>query len=137
MDTKRNKKEEEKRRAALKAKELIESWKPGVVITADDNAAKYLLQPYFRDHKIPFVFCGVNWNVDEYGFPYSEDDMTIASAIIALAKNLSLAVVAEGVESDYQLDFLKRHGCDKAQGFLISRPLPVKQMGDILQRNKI
>ncbi len=71
MDTKRNKKEEEKRRAALKAKELIESWKPDVVITADDNAAKYLLQPYFREHEIPFVFCGINWNVDEYGFPYS------------------------------------------------------------------
>lgn len=71
MNTKRNKKEEEKIRAALKAKELIESWKPDVVITADDNAAKYLLQPYFIDHKIPFVFCGINWNIDEYGLPYS------------------------------------------------------------------
>lgn len=71
MDTKRNKSEEAKRSAALKAKELIQTWKPDVVITADDNAAKYLIQPYFRDHKIPFVFCGVNWNVDEYSFPYS------------------------------------------------------------------
>jgi ABC-type uncharacterized transport system substrate-binding protein len=71
MDTKRNKKEEDKRAAALKAKELIESWRPDVVITADDNAAKYLIQPYFKDHKIPFVFCGINWNVDAYNFPYS------------------------------------------------------------------
>lgn len=71
MDTKRNKKEEEKRKIAIKAKKLIESWKPDVVITADDNAAKYLIQPYFKDHKIPFVFCGINWNVDDYRFPYS------------------------------------------------------------------
>lgn len=71
MDTKRNKKEDDIRGAALKAKELIESWKPDVVITADDNAAKYLIKPYFKDHKIPFVFCGINWNVDAYNFPYS------------------------------------------------------------------
>ncbi len=71
MDTKRHKEEEAKKKAALKAKDLIDSWKPDVVITADDNAAKYLIQPYFKDHKIPFVFCGINWNVDEYGFPYS------------------------------------------------------------------
>ncbi|PVV21223.1 MAG: hypothetical protein B6D78_08395 [gamma proteobacterium symbiont of Ctena orbiculata] len=71
MDTKRHKDEASKKEAALKAKELIESWKPDVVITADDNAAKYVIKPFFKDHQIPFVFCGVNWNVDEYGFPYS------------------------------------------------------------------
>jgi ABC-type uncharacterized transport system substrate-binding protein len=71
MDTKRHKDVEAKKRAALRAKELIDNWKPDVVITADDNAAKYLIQPYFKDHHIPFVFCGINWNVDEYSFPYS------------------------------------------------------------------
>lgn len=71
MDTKRNKDEASKKQAAQKAKDLIESWKPDVVITADDNAAKYVIKPFFKDHQVPFVFCGVNWNVDEYGFPYS------------------------------------------------------------------
>lgn len=71
MDTKRNKTEEDKKRSALEAKALIESWQPDVVITADDNAAKYLIQPYFKDEELPFVFCGVNWTADEYGFPYS------------------------------------------------------------------
>jgi ABC-type uncharacterized transport system substrate-binding protein len=70
MDTKRHKDEASIKSAALKAKGLIESWKPDVVITADDNAAKYVIQPYFKDNEIPFVFCGINWNVDEYGFPY-------------------------------------------------------------------
>jgi len=71
MDTKRNKTEEYKQGIALKTKQLIDNWKPDVVITADDNAAKYLIQPYFKDHQIPFVFCGVNWTAAEYGFPYS------------------------------------------------------------------
>jgi ABC-type uncharacterized transport system substrate-binding protein len=70
MDTKRHKDEISKQEAAKKAKLLIEDWKPDVVITADDNAAKYLIQPYYKDHDTPFVFCGINWNVDGYGFPY-------------------------------------------------------------------
>lgn len=71
MDTKRRKSEVEKKQAALAAKALIETWKPDIVITADDNAAKYLIQPYYKDHSLPFVFCGVNWTAEEYGFPYS------------------------------------------------------------------
>lgn len=71
MDTKRNKDEAYKKKVALEVKALIESWQPDVVITSDDNAAKYLIKPYYRDHRIPFVFSGVNWTVDAYGFPYS------------------------------------------------------------------
>ncbi|MBT3046100.1 MAG: ABC transporter substrate binding protein [Candidatus Thiodiazotropha sp.] len=71
MDTKRHKDEASKKSAALTAKGIIESWKPDVVITADDNAAKYVIQPFYKDHRVPFVFCGINWNVDEYGFPYT------------------------------------------------------------------
>lgn len=70
MDTKRHKDEASKKKAALQAKALIESWQPDVVITADDNAAKYIIKPFYKDHALPFVFCGVNWNVDDYGFPY-------------------------------------------------------------------
>lgn len=71
MDTKRYKAEEEKVERARMAKAIIEEWQPDIVITADDNAAKYLIQPHFRDHALPFVFCGVNWTVEEYGFPYA------------------------------------------------------------------
>jgi len=70
MDTKRKKTEQDKEAAALEAKSLIDSWQPDVVIAADDNAAKYLIQPYYKDHDLPFVFCGINWTVKEYGFPY-------------------------------------------------------------------
>ena len=71
MDTKRNKQEESKRSKGLEAKQLIEQWQPDIVITADDNAAKYLIQAHYKDHEIPFVFCGINWTAAEYGFPYS------------------------------------------------------------------
>jgi ABC-type uncharacterized transport system substrate-binding protein len=70
MDTKRKKSDEDQRAAALAAKAVIESWQPDVVITADDNAARYLIKPYYRDAELPFVFCGINWTVKEYGFPY-------------------------------------------------------------------
>lgn len=71
MDTKRNKDPEYMKKTGLEAKQLIDSWEPDIVITADDNAAKYVIQAHYKDHKIPFIFCGVNWTADEYGFPYS------------------------------------------------------------------
>ena len=71
MDTKRNKSVEFKQSAAAAVKREIESWQPDVVIVSDDNAAKYVVQQYYRDADTPFVFSGVNWTVKEYGFPYS------------------------------------------------------------------
>ena len=61
------------------------------------------------------------------------DDAAIVVSIIALAHNLKLRVVAEGVETAEQLDYLRRHGCDEAQGFYFSRPLPVQEMEALLQ----
>ncbi len=70
MDTKRNKSEKFKKQAALKAKAVIESFKPDILIASDDNASKYLIQPYFKDAQLPVVFCGVNWDGTDYGYPY-------------------------------------------------------------------
>lgn len=70
MDTKRRKQPEQIAQAAQQAKQLIDSWQPDVVITADDHAARHLIVPYYRDSDLPIVFCGVNWTVEEYGFPY-------------------------------------------------------------------
>lgn len=69
MDTKRNGSDDFKKAAALKAKAVIEEFKPDVVIAADDNASKYLIVPYYKDSDLPFVFCGVNWDASGYGFP--------------------------------------------------------------------
>ncbi|WP_419656941.1 putative ABC transporter, periplasmic binding protein [Desulfosarcina variabilis str. Montpellier] len=70
MDTKRNADEGFKKKAALTAKAMIESFNPDVVIASDDNASKYIIQPYYKDARLPFVFCGVNNSGDAYGYPY-------------------------------------------------------------------
>jgi len=71
MDTKRNTSVDFKKEAARKAKAEIEAFKPDVVIAADDNASKFLIEPYFKNADLPFVFCGVNWDAAVYGYPYS------------------------------------------------------------------
>lgn len=71
MDTKRNSTEENKKVSASQARALIESWKPEVVISSDDNAVKYLVVPILEHSTLPFVFCGVNWDASEYRLPAS------------------------------------------------------------------
>ncbi|MBI9017535.1 MAG: hypothetical protein JEZ07_09780 [Phycisphaerae bacterium] len=68
MDTKRNPSELFKLQAAQKAKDVIDQWQPDLIIFAEDNAAKYVIAPYYRNSDIPCVFCGINWDAGEYQF---------------------------------------------------------------------
>lgn len=70
MNTKHDNSEEYIQKVALEAKRLIDSTNPDVVITSDDNAAKYIITPYYRNSKTPFIFSGVNWSAEKYGFPF-------------------------------------------------------------------
>jgi EAL domain-containing protein (putative c-di-GMP-specific phosphodiesterase class I) len=62
------------------------------------------------------------------------DDAAIAKAIIALAHSMKLKVIAEGVETVEQLDFLRQQECDQMQGYYLSRPLPADQIEKLLTR---
>ena len=62
------------------------------------------------------------------------DSRAICTAIIALARSLGLKVVGEGVESNWQLEFLKRQACNTVQGFLLSKPLSPNDFADHLKR---
>ena len=63
----------------------------------------------------------------------SGDDAAICAAIIAMARELKLKVVAEGVENVEQLEFLRKHRCDQVQGYLISGPIPVAELEKLLR----
>ena len=88
MDTKRFPLEQFKETSALKAKEIIREWKPDVVIASDDNAAKYLIVPYFMNSEIPFVFCGINFDSTIYGFPTK--NITGIEEVILLDETLNI-----------------------------------------------
>jgi diguanylate cyclase (GGDEF)-like protein/PAS domain S-box-containing protein len=64
------------------------------------------------------------------------DDATIAVAIVALAHSLRMTVVAEGVETVEQCEFLRRNGCDAIQGYLFSRPVPPDALADMLRADR-
>ncbi|MHB1140389.1 MAG: EAL domain-containing protein [Sulfuricaulis sp.] len=64
------------------------------------------------------------------------DDASLVTAIIAMGHALELNVIAEGVETPEQLEFLRRHGCDGMQGYLFSRPLPAQEITRLLQSGK-
>lgn len=67
----------------------------------------------------------------------SEDDAAIAMTIGAMAKSLKLEVIAEGVETEEQMTFLKRCGCNHVQGYLISKPIPAMEFGQLLAQHQI
>lgn len=69
MDTKQNNHADFINLQVDKALKEIESFDPDVIIASDDNAIKYIIEPYFKNDRIPVVFCGVNWSADQYKLP--------------------------------------------------------------------
>jgi EAL domain-containing protein (putative c-di-GMP-specific phosphodiesterase class I) len=65
-----------------------------------------------------------------------DGDANIVSTIITMGHNLSLNVVAEGVETDEQLAFLRDKGCVEVQGFYYSRPVPAAEFEDFVLRHR-
>ncbi len=95
--------------------------KMGVKIALDDSGTGFSSLAYFRDLPVDEI------KIDQcfvLGMLESKKDMAIVKAIIDLAHNFSMKVVAEGVETFEQLAFLHRIGCDVYQGFYFEEALP-------------
>ncbi|MDF0733406.1 EAL domain-containing protein [Pseudomonas entomophila] len=104
----------------------------GVKLAIDDFGTGYSSLSYLKRFPVDYV------KIDQAfirGLHEGNQDAAIIRAIIAMAKSLALQVVAEGVETEAQLAFLREQGCDEAQGYLISRPVDACVFMGLLQRS--
>jgi len=106
----------------------------GVRIAIDDFGTGYSSLSYLKKFPIDCLKIDQSFVKDVAS---DADDAAIATAIIGLAHNLRLTVIAEGVESKEIVDFLKQRHCDLHQGFYFSLPLPAEKFGSVVQGNTI
>ncbi len=105
----------------------------GFKITVDDFGTGHSSLNYLKQFPINALKIDRSFVRD---LPANQKDAAIVSSIIALAKNLNLSVIAEGVESRAQISRLKKAGCVDMQGFFFSRPLPPEDFQSVLTRQK-
>ena len=102
----------------------------GVTLAIDDFGTGYSSFSYLRQFRVSKLKIDRVFIRDVAVNP---DDAAIASAIISMAKSLHLKVIAEGVEDEAQMSFLRAHQCDEIQGYYFSKPLAVDKVADKLR----
>jgi diguanylate cyclase (GGDEF)-like protein/PAS domain S-box-containing protein len=102
----------------------------GVMVSLDDFGTGYSAMSSLNKFRIDYLKIDQSFvrNLES-----DADDMALCEAIIVMAHKLGLKVIAEGVETEAQRDFLKRAGCDYAQGYLFSRPVPADELEELLR----
>jgi diguanylate cyclase (GGDEF)-like protein/PAS domain S-box-containing protein len=105
----------------------------GIEIAIDDFGTGYSSLSYLK--KLPLDKLKIDQSFMRE-IPYNEDDVAITKAIIALGKSLNLKIMAEGVEKKEQKDFLISNGCDYIQGYYYCKPIPAKDITQMLEEIK-
>jgi EAL domain-containing protein (putative c-di-GMP-specific phosphodiesterase class I) len=105
----------------------------GVKLAIDDFGTGYSSMTYLKDFPIDRL------KIDQ-GFVYNLEqtpaNSAILKAIVTLGHNLGLKVIAEGVETEFQRDFLREIGCDELQGYLYSKPVEVNDFINLVMKSR-
>lgn len=102
----------------------------GISLSVDDFGTGYSSLSYLKRFPIDTLKIDRSFVKDIH---VDQDDAAICAAILAMARQLGLNVVAEGVETKEQLEFLRHHGCNQIQGYLCSKPLSAEQFAVLLR----
>jgi diguanylate cyclase (GGDEF)-like protein len=115
-----------------RAVELIRELKAlGIAISIDDFGTGYSSLAYLKRFPIDSLKIDRSFIND---LPRDPGNMAITRAVIGMAHSLKLTVIAEGVETREQLEFLRGHECDEMQGYFFSKPVPEAQLAELLAR---
>ena len=101
----------------------------GIQLAIDDFGTGYSSLAYLK--KFPIDILKIDRSFIK-NIPYDQNDVEITTTIISMGHSLGFKVLAEGVETQGQLNFLKEKGCDIYQGYLKSKPLPAKEFQRLL-----
>jgi diguanylate cyclase (GGDEF)-like protein len=104
----------------------------GLTLAIDDFGTGYSSFAYLRQFQVSKLKIDGSFIRDVAVNP---DDAAITAAIISMGKSLRLKVIAEGVENEAQMTFLRAHHCDEIQGYYFSKPLAVRDVADKLRAN--
>jgi len=107
----------------------------GIKISIDDFGTGYSSLSQLRKFPVNYLKIDQSFTKDIHAKDKNSDDSQLVKNIIVMAKDMGIKVIAEGVETEDEFEFLKKEGCDLIQGYLFSKPIPADEFTQLLEKN--